>query len=75
MFTNICVALTAFCLLAVQLELLAAMNADSATNIAAAKVSGAYSATAKKMSRMRKAMNDGETVDNNFTVEERKEML
>lgn len=48
---------------------------DGIANFAAEKVIGAYSATAKKMSRMRKAMNDGETVDNNFTEEERKEML
>lgn len=39
------------------------------------KMQNAWGATAKKMSRMRKAMNDGDTVDNNFTEEERKEML
>lgn len=44
-------------------------------NFAAENVTRAYAATAKKMSRMRKAMSDGETVDNNFTDDERKEML
>ena len=39
------------------------------------KMQNAWGATAKKMSRMRKAMSDGDTVDNNFTEEERKEML
>ncbi|MFO0428865.1 MAG: vWA domain-containing protein [Planctomyces sp.] len=48
---------------------------DGIANFAAEKVSVAYAATAKKMSRMRKAINDGETVDNNFTEEERKELL
>jgi hypothetical protein len=48
---------------------------DGIANFAAEKVGGAYAATAKKMSRMRKAMNDGETVDNNFTAEELKEMF
>ena len=44
-------------------------------NFTAANVGEAWGATAKKMSRMRKAMSDGNTVDNNFTEEERKEML
>ena len=44
-------------------------------NFAGENVVMAYAATAKKMSRMRKAMSAGETVDNNFTEEERKEML
>jgi hypothetical protein len=44
-------------------------------NFAGENVVMAYAATAKKMSRMRKAMSDGDTVDNNFTEEERKEML
>ncbi len=44
-------------------------------NFAAENVTRAYAATAKKMSRMRKAMSGGETVDNNFTDEERKEIL
>ena len=39
------------------------------------KMQNAWGATAKKMSRMRKAMSDGDTVDNNFTAEERNEML
>ena len=39
------------------------------------KMQNAWGATAKKMSRMRKAMSDGDTVDNNFTAEERDEML
>jgi len=39
------------------------------------KMQNAYAATAKKMSRMRKAVSEGETVDNNFTDEERGEML
>jgi hypothetical protein len=44
-------------------------------NFAGENVVMAYAATAKKMSRMRKAMSDGDAVDNNFTAEERKEML
>jgi hypothetical protein len=44
-------------------------------NFAGENVVMAYAATAKKMSRMRKAMSDGDAVDNNFTEEERKEML
>ena len=44
-------------------------------NFTAANVGEAWGATAKKMSRMRKAMSDGDSVDNNFTEEERKEML
>ncbi|MFO1003533.1 MAG: vWA domain-containing protein [Planctomycetaceae bacterium] len=44
-------------------------------NFAVANVGEAYVATARKMSRMRKAVSDGEAVDNNFTEEERKEML
>ena len=44
-------------------------------NFAGENVVLAYTATAKKMSRMRKAMSDGDTVDNNFTDEERKQML
>jgi len=44
-------------------------------NFAGENVVMAYAATAKKMSRMRKAMSDGDTVDNNFTEDERKEML
>ncbi len=39
------------------------------------KMQNAWGATSKKMSRMRKAMNDGDSVDNNFTTEEREEML
>ena len=39
------------------------------------KMQNAWGATAKKMSRMRKAMSDGDTVDNNFTAEERNAML
>jgi len=39
------------------------------------KMQNAYFATAKKMSRMRKAVSEGETVDNNFTDDERGEML
>lgn len=34
----------------------------------------AYRSVSNKMSRMRKALSDGETVDNNFTDEERKDM-
>lgn len=34
----------------------------------------AYRSASNKMSRMRKALSDGETVDNNFTDEERKDM-
>jgi hypothetical protein len=44
-------------------------------NFTAANVGEAWGSAAKKMSRMRKAMIDGNTVDNNFTEEERKEML
>ena len=44
-------------------------------NFTATNVGGAWGSAAKKMSRMRKAMSDGNTVDNNFTEEERKEML
>lgn len=44
-------------------------------NFAMGNVGEAYAATARKMSRMRKAMSEGEAVDNNFTEEERKEML
>ena len=44
-------------------------------NFTAANVGEAWGSAAKKMSRMRKAMSDGNTVDNNFTEEERKEML
>ncbi len=38
------------------------------------KVRGTYAAAAKKMSRMRKAANEGAAVDNKFTDEERGEM-
>lgn len=44
-------------------------------NFTAANVGEAWNATAKKMARMRKALNDGDSVDNNFTDDERKEML
>ena len=44
-------------------------------NFAMGNVSEAYAATSRKTSRMRKAVSDGETVDNNFTENERKEML
>jgi hypothetical protein len=38
------------------------------------KMQNAWGAMAKEMSRMRKAMSDGDTVDKNFTAEERKDM-
>ena len=43
-------------------------------NFAAENIGVAYAATAKKMSRMRKAMSGGGPVDNKFTDEELKEM-
>jgi len=39
------------------------------------KMQNAWGATSKKMSRMRKAASEGAAVDNNFTIEERNEML
>ena len=44
-------------------------------NFAMAHVGEAHAATARKISRMRKAVSDGEVVDNNFTEDERKEMM
>lgn len=43
-------------------------------DFSATKVAGAWSATLAKVSRMRKARTDGDTVDNSFTQDERDEM-
>jgi hypothetical protein len=43
-------------------------------DFSASKVGGAWSATLAKVSRMRKARSDGDTVDNSFTQDERDEM-
>ncbi len=48
---------------------------DGIAAYAVGKERASWDAAAKKMSRMRKAMSDGETVDNKFTEEERGEML
>lgn len=48
---------------------------DGIAAFAMGKMRGTYDATAKKMARMRKAVSEGETVDNKFTEEERGEML
>lgn len=48
---------------------------DGIADYAMDKMQHVYAATAKKMSRMRKAVSDGDSVNNNFTVEERKGML
>jgi hypothetical protein len=48
---------------------------DGIAGYAMDKMQNVYAATSKKMSRMRKAVSDGDSVDNNFTAEERNEML
>ncbi len=55
----------------------ASIGIDSmgAANFSPDKMQGAYRAMAKKMSRMRLASHQGETVQNTFTEEERDEML
>ncbi len=55
----------------------ASLGIDQAgvANYAAANVGAAYAVASKKMSRMRRAVSDGDTVDNNFTDEERREMM
>lgn len=51
------------------------IHAAGVANYDMAKVAGAYGATAAKVSRMRKQRSSGETVSNEFTTEERDEML
>jgi hypothetical protein len=48
---------------------------DGIAGYAMDKMQNVYASTSKKMSRMRKAVSDGDSVDNNFTAEERNEML
>ena len=50
------------------------MALGGAANYRTDKVAAAYQATGGKIARMRKARIRGETVDNNFTTEERKSM-
>ena len=51
------------------------IRATGAANFAKGKVAAAYAATGAKLSRMRRASAAGETVDNDFTQEEREAML
>lgn len=51
------------------------IHATGTANYDTAKVASAYGATAAKVSRMRKQRGAGETVSNEFTTEEREEML
>ena len=51
------------------------IHAAGVANYDTAKGAGAYGATAAKVSRMRKQRSAGETVSNEFTTEEREEML
>ena len=51
------------------------IHAAGVANYDTAKVAGAYGATAAKVSRMRKQRSAGETVSNEFTDQEREEML
>ncbi len=44
-------------------------------NFTSAQVGSAYRAVTKKTTRMRRATSEGDTVDNNFTDEERNEMM
>ena len=48
---------------------------DGIAAFAMGKMRDTYDATARKMARMRKAVSEGETVDNKFTEEERGGML
>jgi len=48
--------------------------AGGTADFSASKVAGAWSATLAKVSRMRQARSDGDTVDNSFTQEERDDM-
>jgi len=48
---------------------------DGIAGFATGKMRGTWDVAAKKMSRMRKAAGEGAAVDNNFTAEERNEML
>jgi uncharacterized protein YegL len=50
------------------------IDAAGAANFAKNKVAGAWGATAAKVARMRKQRSEGETVVNEFTPEERKDM-
>ena len=50
------------------------MDAASAANFARHKVAAAYGATAAKVARMRRQRREGETVVNEFTLEERQDM-
>ena len=50
------------------------IQAAGVANYAANKVLVAYSAASKKVSRMRSQLDQGETVRNDFTDEEREEM-
>ena len=51
------------------------ISQDGIAEFAPGKMRGTYDVAAKKMSRMRKAAGEGAAVDNNFTTDERNEML